>query len=155
MLLRKMKEASGDEFNKLKSSADAHSVFLFENGFDYDNPPSYGDNHTVDPKCMPEKPSSANFMESWLGRQTKDLDPVVGGRPVDPTSDDSEESTEGLKAAHYTSDSDDSSFVETAQEDVEARDVDNVSNSSGLDINENITTNRNKPDQVQSGRTGN
>ena len=77
MLLAKLKDSTGEACNNLKAKADAHTLFLFMNGFDFVNPPSYKDNHRVDPNCLPKEKASASLLQNWLGRQGKETHKVV------------------------------------------------------------------------------
>ena len=51
----KLKDSTGEASDNLKAKADAHTLFLFMNGFDFVNPPSYKDDHRVDPTVSTKK----------------------------------------------------------------------------------------------------
>lgn len=56
--------ANPAELHKLSSVADNHTLYLFKNGFDFQNAPNYRINHKEDPASQPKKPSYT--MDSWL-----------------------------------------------------------------------------------------
>ena len=66
VFLAKLKNSTGEACNNLKAKTDAHTLFLFMNGFDFVNPPSYKDNHRVDPNCLPKEKASASLLQSLL-----------------------------------------------------------------------------------------
>ena len=58
----KLKNSTGEACN---NQTDAHTLFLFMNGFDFVNPPSYKDNHRVDPNCLPKEKASATLLQGF------------------------------------------------------------------------------------------
>lgn len=64
-LLQKLNSAAAipAELHKFSSMADNHTLYLFKNGFDFQNAPNYRINHKEDPASQPKKPS---YTMEWL-----------------------------------------------------------------------------------------